>query len=106
MNDELIKYEPCPLHDMLMLQWYGELFATGDIKKLLPADIYSVSKFFAYIQPPIEVTFKVADDVGMWFVAIYTPMFSGAQFDMWVKPEYRKRKIWVEAMCQALERGF
>lgn len=104
MQNELIEYVQCPLHDVAMLQWYGQLCAAGDIGIVIPRDVYTLSKFFEYLQP-LKVVFK-GDDAGIWFVGIFTSMFVGAQFDMWVRPERRKGKAWVEAMCETLEWGF
>jgi len=106
MEQGLIEYVQGPIHDIAMLQWYGAICANGDIRNLMPLDVVTPSQFYAYIDPKkLSVLFKV-DELGVWFVAVYTPMMSGAQFDMWVRADRRHGKGWVASMCEALDWGF
>lgn len=102
---ELIEYVVCPLHDALMAQWFARLCACGDVEKLFRPSAHTLSGFFNAIAQPTTTIFKV-NDQGIWFVAMLTPHFAGASFDMWVAPNKRKGKAWVQAMCEALEYGF
>lgn len=102
----LTQYEQNPMHDTIMLQWYALLHQTGDAANLLPWSVGTVSQFYEYINPKrLWIQFKI-DNAGVWFVAVYTSMFIGAQFDMWVRADKRAGKAWLASMCEALEWGF
>lgn len=105
MNDnELIEYVPCPMHDILMFQWFGAICHTGEVRKLFLPYLWTISKFLEHLVK-LPCVFKT-DDNGIWFWASYAPMLSGAQFDMWIRKDKRHTKACVEAMGEALERGF
>jgi len=87
-----------------MFQWFGALATHGDFDKLFMPQYGTISRFFEHVAK-LRIVFKV-DDKGVWFWASYAPMLSGAQFDMWARPDKRCTKAGVEAMGEALERGF
>ena len=104
-GNELFEYIPSLEHDGLLLQWWMRLVASGDISKCFMEDAKRLSRFYELLARPTRVTFKV-DAGGIWFVGWFCPILAGATFDMWVAPQRRKSKAFVEAMCEALEWGF
>lgn len=105
MDDELIEYVQCPLHDVLLLQWHAHMQQTGDAALVLPNETICLSEFYKYMLSA-KLVFKVTADSGIWYAAWLRPALGGAQFDMWVAPDRRSGKGWLYAMEQALEYGF
>lgn len=97
----LIEYKANPEFDAVLLQWYTDLITTGAIKDLFNFRSRTLSGFYAALQPPIHLLVHV-DDKGMWFAAIVTPIFAGAELDIWVREDKRTSKAWFEAMFEAL----
>lgn len=104
-NEPLVEYVPCVLHDALMAQWYNVMLQRDELGKLFIEKSHSLSGFYDAIRRPTQTLFYVGAE-GVWFVAMLTPHYAGASFDMWVHPGRRKSKAWVRAMCAALEVGF
>jgi hypothetical protein len=105
MNEKLIEYEPTPFHDLLLLQWHSYLTATGDIAKVLPIEDLCLSGFY-YDMRTSRLVFKYAKESGIWYAAIIRHAMGGGQFDMWVHPNRRRGKDWLQAMEEAIAYGF
>jgi hypothetical protein len=103
-STELVEYDKTEIQDILMMHWFALLGNTHELEKLFLPEYWSLSKFFAHIVT-LDIVFK-ADEDGIWFWASYAPILAGAQFDMWIRPDRRYSKACVEAMGEALERGF
>jgi len=100
----LVEYEPGMMADALMMHLFTCMCVDEEIDRLFH-DVDCLSDFMRAINRPTQTVFK-GDEHGIWFLAMYTPHFAGATFDMYVAPRRRKGKAWVSAMCEALEYGF
>lgn len=105
MDEELIEYEPSPFNDLLLLQWHSYLIATGDIAKVLPIEDLCLSGFYNDMRTS-KLVFKYTKELGIWYAAIIRHALGGGQFDMWVHPNRRCGKGWLQAMEEAVEYGF
>lgn len=106
MNEnKLLEYKPDMQFDAILLQWYTDVVTSGAIKDLFNFRSRTLSGFYAALQPPIRL-FVQLDERGMWFAAIVTPIFAGAELDIWVREDKRKSKAWFESMFEALELCF
>lgn len=104
-ENKLIEYRSDVAFDAIMLQWYKELVMSGAIKDLFNFRARALSGFYASLQPPVHLLCRI-DDNGLWYAAMVTPIFAGAEFDMWIRPDKRASKEWLESMFEALEFGF
>lgn len=101
-SNDLIVYEPSPLHDSLMLGWWARLLSDGELDKIFTNGMMAVTNFCAAIQLPRHVLFKQREGIGVWYTALITPTFDGAFFDMWCAKDLRATRACLEALEQAL----
>lgn len=91
-------YTPGQDGDIELLQWYGQLVASGDLQKIVGPSLYPLAPFLRnFIDPTVDL-FYLADERGWWIVGWTFPLMGGGTWGLWVRNTERRPGQAREAM--------
>src|SRR5574342_1003185 len=83
---DLVKYEPLPHYDFLVVGAYTKMLEEGSLLTVIPRG--SLSSLFLAIQPPSDVYFKVDSRGQIWFLGWYEHnQVMGPMLALWISEE-------------------
>jgi hypothetical protein len=97
-------YDGSPQADLLLLEWWTRMAATGDLERAFSAAHASVGNFFGSFRPSSILIYEV-DDQGIWFAAWFDPVMSGAFYGLWVAPHKRSTKVAFHTVQESIAFG-